>query len=328
MPTFDNAWLRARESTRHQPDTTRDIMHSPKEQARRMALADGDGSDPVAEARAYLAQAPDYSDIAGIPDRLAELQSGSRPSLEALTGPLARVGQGAQVASLPAAFVPGGQGVAAGLGVGGTVLQIPDMLRRALNNDPSDDPGMGEGGMALLGMVPGIKGLAKAGKVRGISDLNRPLGPSRYESAIGAVDSPNFQRAEGIAKSVPSTGLPSAWTRLMGKSPSAAPAKARPDGFSADWLQTIKSQGRTTPPIRPELQQLGDGEDAWSSLRTLATRKETAAGDPFGSVKDLVGGPSERAVDLTSELAGLSTLDRAAQQARAQQRFGRVFRSE
>ena len=384
-PMYDNAWLAAR--NRPKKDQTRDIMHTQEEQDRRRALAAGPyedelSGDPLAEAQAYLENAPDYSDIASIPDRLTELQSGYRPSLAGLTGSLANAGQMATAASLPAAFVPGGQGVAAGLGIGGTLAQVPDMLRRGLNDDPSDDPGELEGGLALLGLVPGMGRLGKAGKNmvrRGVSDANRPLGPSRFESATEALDSPNFQRA--AASNVPSRasnidrissyddvaeqvgrgagapdpanlsrtrtfgdlreriGAPSNLnrTRTFGDLMERIKPAQTPKTPSADWMQTVKDQGRTIPYSeagrnRGAAAGLPDnGEDAWSALRTLATRSEGKGNvmQPTGSIDDMVwgsqGGPS---VDLSDELSGLSGLDRASRQARAQQRFGRVYRSE
>ena len=347
-PMYDNAWLNAREKrTRNAPDQTRDIMHSPEEQARRRdrAIPEGNqlGFDPVEEARRYL-DAPsvldpvNVQDVAEVDRRMdagvrARRGQESEAAEQALRNPygasfdalsslipqsgqeltegLASVGQGMQAGSLPAAFLPGAQGVAAGLGVGGAVAQIPDMLRRSLNNDPSDDPGVGEGSMALLGLLPGTgKAFQRGSKVWGISDMNRPMGPSRWQSATGPVDSPNFQRAPKVQPY--STPKPQA---------------TRPNP-SSNWLdQMVREGGRTTPPVRPELaEMMPQTENAWSALRQLATRNEGVemAGTPTGSILDIVsGGMKGPVTDLSNRLGGLNPA-----QARARQRFGRVFRSE
>ena len=223
--------------------------------------------------------------------------------MRGMAASLGSMGRGAQIASI----VPSPASIP--LSVGGTLATLPELGLNALQGG-ENAPGAGSAMMALLGLAPGVRGLAKAGQAATQAGVRAKQGADlRNTFRIGA----KFQQP--VAEAV--------------KTGAAKTVPSRTSGFSNQWLRDLQANGaRTVPPMRPELQAMGDGEDTWSAFRTLATRKETAAGDPFGSVKDLVGGPSERAVDLTSELAGLSTLDRAAQQARAQQRFGRVFRSE
>jgi hypothetical protein len=336
MPMYDNAWLRAREEKRNRPDEYRDIMRDSSEQG-----YEDEGPDPVAEAKAFLAgkSKSGYNPVgghgeadalikSGVARRKAneaentrQVLSGKQPlSLRGMVESLGAVGQGAQAASI----VPSPASIP--LSVGGTLATLPEMLMDAFEGG-EDAPGMGSGALALLGLAPGISGGVKAGKGVAQAVARAKQGADlRNTFRVGA----KFQQP---ASSVPSAArMPKAWEPFV-RQPQAAPAAQA--GPSADWLQTIKSQGRTipyTPEGKARMAGTGlpdDGEDAWSLLRDIATRREGAAGDPFGSVKDFVGGPNQaRTMDLTGELNGLSTLDKASRQARAKERFGRVFRSE
>jgi hypothetical protein len=343
MPVYDNAWLGARRGAftgaSGGPEQKRDIMHSPEEQARRRGRAMPEtqlGFDPVEEARRYL-DAPSSLDPINVQDvaetdRRMDFGRAKRQALEssvaedALTNPmpmslralqelapnwtqtLDTLGQAAQAGSIPAMFAPGTQGVAAGLGVGGTVARVPDMLRRSLNDDPSDDPGVGEGAMALLGLIPGAgKAFQRGSKAgRGISDANRPMGPSRWE-VEGIPDSPNFQRA--AAPKVQPYSVPK--------------PKPKPTWDPLSWAEQSSGAGRTVNPgTRAPLNGLYD--QVRSMMRREADYGATSMQSARGSIDDFVsGGMKGPVTDLSNRLGGLSPA-----QARARQRFGRVFRSE
>ena len=317
-PVYNNAWLAARAN---RPTTiTKDIMHSPEEQARRRALVDGPtfDTDPVEEARRYLESAPDYSDIASIPERLEELQSAPRPSLRALTEPLARAGQLAMTASLPTAFVPGGQAAAAGLGLGGTVAQVPDMLARSLDDDPTNDPGFLEGGFAALGLLPGIRA------ARSTRRAVPPTGmPSRVLGAPASTEVPfaSAQRATDpnqvlrVAREVAGESGEPLNKVIRGKGGKTGYSKPQTEALMK--LATSGMGGRRTIPLTVEqvaASPIPITENAFSALRHLATRTEKLP--PPTMV------PS---VNAKFPYAGRSL---TTAQERAQERFGRVYRSE
>ena len=343
-PVYNNAWLAARAN---RPTTiTRDIMHSPEEQARRKVLVDGPtfDVDPVEDARRYLESAPDYSDIASIPERLKELQSGPRPSLRGLTEPLARAGQYAMTASLPTAFVPGGQAVAAGMGLGGTVAQVPDMIARSLDDDPTNDPGVLEGGFAALGLLPGV-GAARAAR-RAIP----PAGmPSRVLGAPASTEIPfaSAQRAinpnqvlrtardvadesgEPLSKVIRGKGGKTGYSKpqteaLMRLASSGMVSRVSREADEAlAEAATIARQRRNIPLTAEQVAEspLPTSEDAWSALRTLARRREGGSPPSWGSTQDIALGP--RPGGRPYSRRPLTTA-----QERAQERFGRVYRSE
>lgn len=336
--TFTNADLRQPTG----PTTiVKNIYKSPEEQAQ------AGGGDPLAAAKAFLArpsavQPPTVQDqaeadrriaanaarISGAPTRLP----GLRESLEGL----ASIGHGAQAASI----VP--SPASAPLLVGGTLLTVPEMLNRAFTN-PAEGPGVVEGVGSILGLLPGLGGLSQElkagaqaipGKFRQFAGraatgaeemagarVARQYGPSRYEQLIpnATAETPVVEGA-GAVKGAGFTMRPSplrpsvqAMESLAGKT------AARP----RSWMDDVIASGRTNIVPQPE-----SGETAWTALQKLATRNEGAGmtgSQAHRSVEDLVYRGAGPEVDLSNEL---SALDKAAQQARAQHRFGRIYRSE
>lgn len=309
--TFTNADLR----TPTGPTTiVKNIMKSPEEQAQ------VGGGDPLAAAKAFLArpsavQPPTIQDQAEADRRIAATAAriGAAPTRmpglrESLEG-LAAVGHGAQAASI----IPSPASVP--LAVGGTLATLPEMLYRGITN-PTEGAGLEEGGYAALGLLPGIGGKfsqeLKAGRAaaQGAEEMAgarvaRQYGPSRYEQLIPNPDSENFIRPSVQALQTPKAVTPTASMRPR------------------SWMDDVIASGRTNIMPQPE-----SGETAWTALQKLATRNEGAGmsgSQAHRSVEDLVYRGAGPEVDLSNEL---STLDRAAQQARARERFGRSYRRE
>ena len=337
-PLYNDEWLRAREARRKLGTTVLPASPQPDD------FADEPAEDPVAAARQYLERAPDYSSIASIPERLKELQTAPRPSLRALTEPLAHAGQLATTASLPTAFVPGGQAVAAGLGLGGTLAQVPDILARSLDTDPTNDPSMLEGGFAALGLLPGI-GAARAAR-RAIPPAGMPsrvLGtPAATEvpfaSAQQAVNPNQVLRVarevadesgEPLGKIIRGRGGKTGYSKpqteaLMKLASSGMVGRV---GQQADEAvaaaMNVARQRRNIPLTAEQIAEspLPPSEDAWSALRTLARRHEGGPSPSWASTQDVALGP--RPGDLPYSRRALTPA-----QERAQERFGRVYRSE
>lgn len=355
-PLYDNSWLAARERTapagmRWDPSVRGWVRDEEVDPAGRPA---SEYADPVEEARAALRSAEALSqrtgsaDLATVPARLVALRAenqANRPSLRGLTQPLAQAGQVAQLASLPA--LAAGPGVAGALGIGGTLAQVPDMLVRSLE-EPQEAPGVLEGGLALLGLAPGIRGAIKAAKAGQMaSRFPRVLGGPNVASEVAyanRVPSANPNQVLGVAREIAGeTGDPLRKVLAGGRQNRynrasqealmrlATSGKRNQPARELDWMGQLQAEGRTVPTNGAMRQQAAQQGDAWSALRELATRSEgdnVPAAMRHRSVLDLIEAEAGPTVDLSDELSGLSDLDRAARLARARERFGRVYRSE
>ena len=231
MPSkvYDNAWLRAREQPAR--EFTRDIMHTPEEQARRKALVDGSG-DPLGEAQQFLASnrldPVNVQDVAETDRRIGANRSrrdaalaapgATRPwSMQDVTQGLASTGEGMQWAALPAAAL--GPAPSAALMALGEILQAPENIRGGIEN-PNEGMGVGEGALRAGALMLG----RGAGK--------RPTG--------GTLSRPPVARPEGPSTLRPSVTIPGrpslppgndAWSNLpLGKAAAAGePARVVPE---------------------------------------------------------------------------------------------------
>ena len=275
--TYDNAWLRAREQPAR--EFTRDIMHTPEEQARRKALSGDEGRQDqfISEAQQFLSGSRldpvNVRDVAETDRRIAEntqrqseqVQATGgresmlqRPSLRGLSRGAEVLGQAAQGASLPLAFI--NPLAAAGVYAAGEIAQAPENIWQGIEN-PDEGMGVGEGALRVGGLLLGARGARpKAPAVRGVSDANRPLGPSRYSSAVGQVDNPNFQRAgEEIDR------LPGAWQQFAGGKAARKPSTPATLDALADL--STRASGVTPEDVYSSL-GLNYGQDLAVNTRT------------------------------------------------------------
>ena len=313
MPTYNTAWLRARESG---PTTvTKAIMHTPEEQARRKALAAG-GLEGGLNIDQILADAKQPSrlqpvnvqDLAETDRRIqqnraaqqAHLQAtGGRenmlqPSLRGLSRAANVLGQTAQAASFPVAFA--NPALAAGLYAGGEIAQAPENIWQGIER-PNEGMGIGEGALRIGGLMLGAQGArAKTPAVRGISDANRPLGPSRFAQDVDTlpIDSPSFQQATKID-----------WN--PGNLTPKIPPPTRMHGYTEE--ARLRGRAAGLP---------GTYDDAWTALAELSKRRETPGFHqaPWQSTEDMVLGTGTRP-ELLSPLDRLSRIQQRGAFARS-----------
>lgn len=158
----------------------------------------GVGGDPLAEARALL-NTYEAQDRASANTELARKNvmapEYKHSGMRGLTMALDALGKGVSGAALPGYAL--GPEVGGPMQVIGGALGVPEYMRRRIAPDvnageqqASALEGVGRGADIALG---GVFGRGKAAAERPVAAMME--GPSRFESAAGAVDSPNFQRA-------------------------------------------------------------------------------------------------------------------------------------
>ena len=279
--------------------------------------------DPLAEAKAFLAPY-EKQDRAAQNTELARKNvmapEYSHSGLRGLTMALDALGGGVSTASLP--------GYALGPEVGGPMqaiggaLKVPEYMRRRLAPDVNageQEAGALEGaGLGTDIALGGVFGGGKAAAERPVAAMME--GPSRFESAVGDVASPNFQQALSPRQNSQSA-LDALLARLNGASAESRSVRnigaleAEAPGGLADVA--AGKVGRT-PYTAPGSNI--DRTRTYGNARELMTNGGAQVEQPsLGALDDLGGfGPE---IDL-------SPLDRASQLARAKERFGRNFRTE
>lgn len=158
----------------------------------------GVGGDPLAEAKAFLApyEAQDRASAnAELARKNVMAPEYQHSGMRGLTMALDALGKGVSGASLPGYAL--GPEVGGPMQVIGGALGVPEYMRRRIAPDVNagEQPaGVGEGvGLGADIALGGLFGRGKAAVERPVAAMME--GPSRYESAVGAVDSPNFQQA-------------------------------------------------------------------------------------------------------------------------------------
>jgi hypothetical protein len=349
---------------RNGPDYTVDIL---KKANKGFTTPQVEQEDPVAAAKRFLTNTPStegtVNDIADMEARLAWNQQNAqmgqdiaqkrKGGLRRATEGLSRAGDiasGASMATLPLALA-GLPEVSGGAMALGGLLHTPDALRRAYAGETDEAlPGVGEAiGTGLeLSPLAGLVGLlGKGGQVGGEmagSKVGRMAGPSRYDSAQGIVESPNFQRASnpnqvlGVGREIAretstplvdvlrggrkaGLGNQQSVKALMQLSESGPAARAAAAPKQAIRQMNRESELRTVRGIG-NLQREAPG-----GLSDLAAGKiKPEIYRPLQSQADAI---LKRGVGPETELMGeLSPLDKTARQARARERFGRVFQME
>jgi hypothetical protein len=229
----------------------------------------------------------------------------------------------------------------------GGALKVPEYMRRRLAPDVNageQEAGALEGaGLGTDIALGGVFGGGKAAAERPVAAMME--GPSRFESAVGDVASPNFQQALSPRQNSQSA-LDALLARLNGASAESRSVRnigaleAEAPGGLADVA--AGKVGRT-PYTAPgsNIDRTRTFGDLNERVKTGGVRVEPSNIDrtrTYGNARELMtnGGaqveqPSLGALD---DLGGfgpeidLSPLDRASQLARAKERFGRNFRTE
>lgn len=321
-PVYDNAWLRAREE-RRKLGTTIEKPIVPEQ----FNADSEDYGDPVAEARRYLETAPDYSGVARLPQRLAELQQGKRPSIRSLTEPLAKGGAAAGLASLPMMLTPAAP-YAAATGLVGAAATVPDMIARSLDDDPTNDPGLVEGLISVAGLLPGASKLFRGTKTSSTSAAATKLTipPPWRDTGHG------LRAAEPVARPTV-LDANEALAQLMTRRTN--PNSFAPGGLSSSGLPRAIEDISHPTSVKWQQNEYAANKDL--ARRILGEQVEPLPGQGTTPWQDTGGGmrapaPSPRAeslpagpeIDLSARLGATPP----AAQLRAKERFGRIFRSE
>ncbi len=189
-------------------------------------------------------------------DEAGVLKPDTRGLARRITEPLATAGGVAQLAGLvPASHLVPGLGV--GLGVGGTLATVPDMLRRQFAPEEGEEaPGLLEGGLTAASLVP-----AARASLKGLKGMQAAT-PGRLRPFLGAVgdtESANALGGRALAYEGATRGArpaakaaPQAIDQLMA-SPSFANlpkgnvSKARP-ALGANWKdELLGAEGPAKP---------------------------------------------------------------------------------
>ncbi len=249
MPTYDNKWLNERERKRRLGVL---VERAPGAPSARPDLYPGDMSPEdvdavLADDKAFAARpSPIKADKTSHGEAVRLSTGKPGPALQGLTQGLSTAGSTAVGASLPVALVPGAQPLSAALGVGGTLAQVPDMLRRGLAPEPGEEgPGVLEGLITSLGLLPGLGKGAQA-----VADTPRPSATAlqRLFSVRQASELPYVADEAAMAAHTPSNmlreGKPLADTleRQVGGGVRPDPANLHRTGTMDDILERVMPQ--------------------------------------------------------------------------------------
>jgi hypothetical protein len=155
------------------------------------------GNDPLADAKRTLAGADQFADetgsagIASIPERLASLSKkpDTRGIARRITEPLAKGGDVALMASLPAMINPA---IGGALATGGGLATLPDYVRRIIAPEEDEQaPGYMETGMQGLAMLPAV------GALRGLKGAMREVGPLSRGAALAESEASGIPQYAG-----------------------------------------------------------------------------------------------------------------------------------
>mgnify|MGYP001569442745 CR=1 FL=1 len=187
--------------------------------------------DILADAQRHLEQAPDYSDVAALPESLAALRESRRPSLRSLTEGASKFGGAVALASM----IPGPQSpVLAGVG---TALMAPNALRHLLapEEDETRLGGLVEAGMALgpaavsrgmraikgsraISVPPGL-GMGYGSKATHLPATSEAVSRASNLESLGAGVEPLDEAVQQV--------LPAAWATLPKAKSLVTPAPKR-----------------------------------------------------------------------------------------------------
>jgi len=309
MPTYDNAWLRAREQS---PATVTDsIMHTPEEQTRRTRLAETGtfdpksggyvepaSADPLAEAKAFLAGSTDYQPMLEGVKGIDALANRPKPSLGK------EITEGLGWAALPLSLASLVPSPVQPFAAAATALTGGLSGARKMLAPEGDESRMGGAIEAGLNLVPGAMAL------RG-----RPDAVVKGMSAASKQSTPWLRKANSVTDISHETQIPQ---RVMDEKAAALraawkpsvtdilPDSTPPGGYLNQMMQREAQGGEQLSKVGTAGNSLRDFVFGWSPNEADIAQ---AAAKPFQRATSVMGAPGPRVFPMGP--SSLSAAERA-----------------